>query len=294
VLTPDALYVTDGWYGRIWQTASPTALPLNRSRPGLMRSGNTLTCTQGSWGNADRFAYVWQVNGTPQKDANPTLAIGKARTQRIVSCSVTAFNANGKTTVTSAQLRVRWTPARRRPYARSVSRSTALAAHRTSDQARCPVRFFAVEQLAHGTLPGRQSFTITGARYRFQCRVYFSLGLSVDRPGEPPGGGGGASFNPSQVPGVLAVSYMTPNACAHNYAVTFGLLRAGSDVVLARRGDRLTVLRHVAIPAVLDARGVLVFGVSADAPNEVIVKRPDGKRLLDQKLFQFPGRCTPD
>ena len=46
-LTSDALYVRDGWTGTTWQTASPTALPLNTSRPGLTRSGNALTCRPG-------------------------------------------------------------------------------------------------------------------------------------------------------------------------------------------------------------------------------------------------------
>jgi hypothetical protein len=113
-LTSGGLYLRVLASGMVWRTTSPTALPLNTSRPTLTRSGNTLTCTQGSWGNADSFAYEWQVNGTAEKDANPTLAIGKARKERIVSCSVTASNANGTTTVTSAQLRVRRTPTQRR------------------------------------------------------------------------------------------------------------------------------------------------------------------------------------
>jgi hypothetical protein len=113
VLTSDALYVNDGWYGRLWRTASPTALPLNTSRPSLTRSGTTLTCKRGSWRHADHFSYAWQVNGVAHKGADPTLAIAKARTQRRVSCTVTASNASGTTTASSAQLRVPRTPARR-------------------------------------------------------------------------------------------------------------------------------------------------------------------------------------
>jgi hypothetical protein len=154
------------------------------------------------------------------------------------------------------------------------------------------MRFIAVRQLAHGTLPGRQTFTLTGERYRFQCRLYLTLAIAVNRPGTPPGGGGGASFNPVEEPGALASTYMTDGTCPHRYAVVFGLLRARSDVVLARRGHRTTVLRHTSIPAVLRAHGVLVYAVLADAPNQVIVKRPDGKRVLDQK-FYVPRRCTP-
>jgi hypothetical protein len=107
VLTSDALYVRDGWYGTLWRTASPTALPLNRSRPRLTRSGRDLTCKRGSWRHAERFSYAWLVNGVTHTRASHTLAIGRARRPRRVSCSVTASNTNGTTTVSSTQLRVR-------------------------------------------------------------------------------------------------------------------------------------------------------------------------------------------
>jgi hypothetical protein len=106
-LTSGALYVGDGWAGTVWRTASPTELPLNRSRPELTRSGNTLTCRRGSWRNAVAFSYAWRVNGVAKKDAKPTRAVSKARQRRSVSCSVTASNAAGKTTAASSQLHVR-------------------------------------------------------------------------------------------------------------------------------------------------------------------------------------------
>ncbi len=106
-LTSDALYVRDGWAGTTWQTASPTALPLNTSRPELTRSGNTLTCRRGSWRTASGFSYMWRVNGTAQKVATPRLTVSNARKRRSVTCNVTASNAAGTTTATSAQLHVR-------------------------------------------------------------------------------------------------------------------------------------------------------------------------------------------
>jgi hypothetical protein len=152
-----------------------------------------------------------------------------------------------------------------------------------------PLRFFAVRPLAHGTLPRRRTFTITGERYRFQGRVYFTLAVSINRPGAPPGGGGGASFNPSQLRGVLAFTFMT--VCGHHpYAVVFGLLRSTSDTVVARRGRGTTVLHHVSLPGVLHARGVLVYAPLAGPPSELNVRQPDGKRVLDQK-FSSIGPC---
>jgi hypothetical protein len=152
------------------------------------------------------------------------------------------------------------------------------------------MRFFAVRPLAYGTLPGQQSFTIIGERYLFQHRVYFTLAVSIARPGEPLGGGGGGGFNPSQTPGTLAYTAMV-GCVPHPYAVVFALLRASSDAVVARSGTNTTVLQHVSIPAVLHARGVLVYARLPGPPSEVIVERPDGRRVRDDKLGR--GRCAP-
>ena len=106
-LTSRALYVEDS-AGTLWRTASPTALPRNTTRPTLTRSGNTLTCSRGSWRNVARFSYTWQVNGSPSKGATkPKLTVGKAPKPHRVSCSVTASNPAGTTTASSAQLHVR-------------------------------------------------------------------------------------------------------------------------------------------------------------------------------------------
>jgi hypothetical protein len=175
--------------------------------------------------------------------------------------------------------------------ARSISQSTAGTAQRMAARpAHSPIRWIAVRQLAHGTLPRRRTFTIIGERYRFHGRVYFSLAVSVNRPGAPPGGGGGTSFTPSLSRGVLAFTFMV--ACGPHllYAVVFGLLRATSDKVVARRGHGTTVLQDVLIPGALHARGVLVYAPLAGPPSEVIVRQPDGKRVLDQR-FPSTGPC---
>jgi hypothetical protein len=106
-LTSRGLYVSDGWTGAVWRTALPTEVPLNRSRPELTRSGDTLTCGRGSWHNAVAFSYAWRVNGVVKKDAKPTLGMSNNRQRHSVSCSVTASNAAGKTTAASAQLHAR-------------------------------------------------------------------------------------------------------------------------------------------------------------------------------------------
>ena len=144
-----------------------------------------------------------------------------------------------------------------------------------------------VRQLAHGSLTGGRSFTIVGRRYRFGGKSHFSLDIVITRPD---GGGGGASFIPAQSPGVLV--YTADVACGRRaYAVVFGLLRAPSDKVIARKGRSWTALQHVSIPSVLRARGVLVYAALTRFPRELAVVRPDGERVLDD---QSPAtRCLP-
>jgi hypothetical protein len=105
-LTSRALYMHE-FGGTLWQTASPTALPRNMSGPRVTHSGSTLACVHGSWRNARRFSYAWRVNGTLEKDAKSRLVLGKGRKRRRVSCSVTASDATGTTTASSAELHVR-------------------------------------------------------------------------------------------------------------------------------------------------------------------------------------------
>jgi hypothetical protein len=104
--TSGALYMHE-FGGKLWQTASPTALPRNMTGPRVTHSGSALTCVHGSWRNTVRFSYAWRVNRMTEKDARPRLALGKGRKRRSVSCSVTASNAMGTTTASSAQLHVR-------------------------------------------------------------------------------------------------------------------------------------------------------------------------------------------
>jgi hypothetical protein len=101
VLTPSALYVADGYYGKFWRTASPAALPRNTTRPRVTRSGSTLICRRGSWHNVRRFAYAWRANGVVHKGVNLTLASGAPDGLHSIRCSVTASNAVGTTTASS-------------------------------------------------------------------------------------------------------------------------------------------------------------------------------------------------
>ena len=85
VLSSGAIHLRDGYYGTFWRAASPAALPQNRSRPSVTRSGSTLICSRGSWRKAHRFSYAWRVDGITHNAARPTLNVGQAGGQRRVS-----------------------------------------------------------------------------------------------------------------------------------------------------------------------------------------------------------------
>jgi hypothetical protein len=107
VSSSGGIYVQDdSFFGRFWRTASPTALPRNTSQPSATLSGSTLTCRRGSWRNADRFSYAWRVNGIARKGGHRTLPVGQFGLPRSATCTVTASNADGTTTASSAQLSV--------------------------------------------------------------------------------------------------------------------------------------------------------------------------------------------
>src|SRR5581483_10413082 len=101
----------DFTHGAVLRAPSPALLPFNSTRPTLSRIGSTLSCRLGRWRNADRFSYAWRVNGSAKADATPRLALPTSRKRRNVSCSVTAANALGATTASSAQLHLRPTAA---------------------------------------------------------------------------------------------------------------------------------------------------------------------------------------
>jgi hypothetical protein len=112
-LTSRSLYVLNSALGQLWKTPSPTqppplAKPIDTKRPSLTRSGNTLTCKRGTWRNASRYSYGWLVNGRAKKGASkPNLAVTKGLKRHNVACTVTASNAAGHTTASSAAFHVR-------------------------------------------------------------------------------------------------------------------------------------------------------------------------------------------
>jgi hypothetical protein len=88
-------------------TIARPAPPRNVTRPvisGIAQEGRVLVCSQGQWeGNPTSFRWQWLRDGTPLGGATKTSYIpGRGDVAQQLTCRVTATNAGGSTTATSA------------------------------------------------------------------------------------------------------------------------------------------------------------------------------------------------
>jgi hypothetical protein len=85
---------------------TPPAPPVNTERPrlsGTLRTGQKLTCTQGTFTGATSFAFGWQRNGTPIGGATAaTYTLAAADAGKAIQCSVTATGTGGSVVAYSA------------------------------------------------------------------------------------------------------------------------------------------------------------------------------------------------
>jgi hypothetical protein len=108
-LTSRSLYLLSYDLGELWRTPIPSApaKPVDVRPPTVTRQGQALTCTRGTWRFATSYSYSWIVDGGTRKGArNPHLAVTKGLKGQTVACKVTASNATGTTTSSSAPFHV--------------------------------------------------------------------------------------------------------------------------------------------------------------------------------------------
>lgn len=88
---------------------SKTARPRDVKRPHVTRSGNRLTCNQGTWADhPSGYRYRWTINGKVKRGAGGNrLHVTRGLRKATLRCSVTASNAAGHATATSAPYRLR-------------------------------------------------------------------------------------------------------------------------------------------------------------------------------------------
>jgi hypothetical protein len=81
--------------------------PVNVQKPGITRSRRKLTCNRGTWSNhPTRYTYRWIITGRAKGASGRTLTVTHKLRRHRLRCVVTASNAGGSGTATSATLRV--------------------------------------------------------------------------------------------------------------------------------------------------------------------------------------------
>ena len=81
------------------------AAPANTAPPVVTQSGETLTCTQGTWsGEPTSYGYRWTIDGAAVGTDAATHTVTTADAGKTAACVVTATNAGGSAPVTSADV----------------------------------------------------------------------------------------------------------------------------------------------------------------------------------------------
>jgi hypothetical protein len=146
--------------------------------------------------------------------------------------------------------------------------------------------------LVRGSTPQGPSFSIVGERYRLFGRVHTQLML---RTGEGlVSSDEGEEEEPNVTDGLIGSVPMrrtTPldseisAAChPHEYSIFYGLLKQRRDTVLAKVAGKLVPVRRVRIPSSLHAGGLLVYLASVSRPEELLVRSPSGKIVMNEDL----------
>lgn len=152
--------------------------------------------------------------------------------------------------------------------------------HKTpSPKAPHPVLPFSI-QLARGTTPGGQHFTIAGNVIHFRGETEFNLEA---QPGQKVAPEEELQLGtPKQSP---AFSFSVLSECEpHPYAILYGILAAPGASVQVRTDAGLVGLTKVDVAANLNSGGPLFYGSFTSLPSELIVERSDGSTLYSESL----------
>jgi len=146
--------------------------------------------------------------------------------------------------------------------------------------------------LVRGSTPQGPGFSIVGERYRLFGRVHAQLKLTTgdalassgeDEEGAVNGGLGGSGASPIRRPTPLD-SEISAGCHPHEYSIFYGLLRQPRDTVLAKIAGKLVPALRVRVPSSLHAGGLLVYLASASRPEEILVRSPNGRVVVDENL----------
>jgi hypothetical protein len=146
--------------------------------------------------------------------------------------------------------------------------------------------------LVRGSTPQGPRFSIVGERYRLFGRLHTQLKLSTgeglvssDEEGE---GEENVTEGPDEsvagpVKRTTPLDSEVSAAChPHEYSIFYGLLKQPRDTVLAKIAGKLVPVPSVRIPGSLHTGGVLVYLASVSQPEEILVRSPNGKSVMDE------------
>jgi hypothetical protein len=158
--------------------------------------------------------------------------------------------------------------------------------------------------LVRGSTPQGPSFSIVGERYRLFGRVHTQLKLrtgeglvssdEADEGEENVTEGQNGSFE-VPVKRTTPLDFEVSASChPHEYSIFYGMLEQPRDTVLAKVAGKLVPALRVHIPSSLHTGGALVYLASVSQPEEILVRSPSGKTIMneDRSRTAIEGRET--
>jgi len=146
--------------------------------------------------------------------------------------------------------------------------------------------------LVRGSTPQGPPFSIVGERYRLFGRLHTQLKLSTGEGVVSSNEEGEGEENVTEGPRESVagpVKRTTPldsevsTAChPHEYSIFYALLKQPRDTVLAKIAGKLVPVLRVRIPSSLHTGGTLVYLASVSQPEEILVRSPNGKTLMNE------------
>jgi hypothetical protein len=152
-----------------------------------------------------------------------------------------------------------------------------------------PVKLLAGGPVAHGTVPGGPSYTITAGRYSYLGQVERKVSIGWNEEG-----GGSAGFNNDFPP--RRVALLWSSECTKHPATLFvALLPSAGDTLFARGSKGLTALPAVTLAATLHMGDKIAYGAFTKPPSELLVRDASGQQIFiaHPDHGQRGKQCTP-
>ena len=154
-----------------------------------------------------------------------------------------------------------------------------------------PDRADPAQSLAEGVVPDGPAFRITGERRKGSVEVRVTLEKAHGTGGH---GGRASIVTVSDAPtNAATVRLMTGCAGAREYVVAYAVLGVATDRVIARGSGRVSVLRHVQLPAGFSPHRDLAYAALPWVPAEAAVYTATGRIVVREDYGGIPNESCP-